>query len=342
MHRPVVSVLCALGLLTAACSPAGHAKAGHPSTPSTLTPAASPSPSRLALAADVDPFTGTSPRPTGPVVVVKVDNATAAWPYQRGLGRASIVYQELVEAGETRFAAVFSDASPGEVGPVRSVRESDIELLGQLGKVPVAFSGGNRGVRATFAKAVKAEHLLDGSYDAVPQDYRIGERRADAYNFFTVPSKLAASRPGVAARDIGLRFGPLPAGAGTATGTTSAVFSTYVTVRVQWVPETSHYAIFQNAHEMPGVAPANVIIQRVPIHLSPYVDVLGNPTPYTVTTGSGPATVLRDGRAVTGRWERPTADDGTRFVDPSGQDIPLRPGSTWVLLVPSTGPTGLG
>ena len=55
-------------------------------------------------------------------VVVKVDNATAAWPYQRGLGRAAIVYQELVEAGETRFAAANMLTSRREAASPRDGR----------------------------------------------------------------------------------------------------------------------------------------------------------------------------------------------------------------------------
>lgn len=338
-RRALIAVVCAAAAATA-CSGSSAPKAA-PSPRPTAAPSPSPSPTALALAADVDPLTGQGSRPTGPLVVIKVDNAGTARKYQRGLGRAAIVYQELVEAGETRFAAIFSVASPGEVGPVRSVRETDIELLRQYGKVPVAFSGGNTGVKATFHKAVTAGYLLDASYDVVPQDYRIGERRVDAFNFFTVPSELAKSRPGAVAHDIGLRFGPLPVGIGSSVVLAKAVFSEYVTVRLQWVPETGRYAIFQNKHEMDGVGPANIVIQRVPIRQSKYVDVLGNRTPYTVTTGSGPVTVLRDGHAVTGRWRRPTTADGTRLLDATGRDIPLRPGPTWVLLLPSSSPLTL-
>jgi hypothetical protein len=335
--------LLALGALAAGCGPGANAQARTAAVVSAVplasaSPTAAPSPSP----ADVDPLTGEAPRPTGSVVVVKVDNGGLARPYQRGLGNAAIVYQELVEAGETRFAAVFTTAPSSEVGPVRSVRESDIELLRQYGKVPVAFSGGNSGVKATFHAAVRAGYLLDASYDAVPQDYRLGERRSDARNFFTTPSRLAASRPGAAPHDIGLRFGALPPGTGTATGGAKAVFSPYLTVRVQYVPETGRWAVFQNAHEMSGVAPANVIVQRVPIRMSRYVDVLGNRTPYTVTTGSGPATVLRDGVAVTATWRRPSAADGTHFVDAAGNDVPLRPGPTWVLLLPNSTALTLG
>jgi hypothetical protein len=307
----------------------------------TAVPSPSPSVSPSPAIGDVDPLTGEAPRPTGSVVVVKVDNGGLARPYQRGLGDAAIVYQELVEAGETRFAAVFTTGPAHEVGPVRSVRESDIELLRQYGEVPVAFSGGNTGVKASFHAAVRAGYLLDASYDVVPQDYRLGERRSDARNFFTTPASLAASRPGLPAHDIGLRFGPLPVG-GVATAVAKADFSSYLTARARYVPATGRWAISQNKHLMSAVAPANVIVQRVPIRMSRYVDVLGNRTPYTVSTGSGPATILRDGVAIAATWQRPTAADGTHFVDALGHDVLLRPGPTWVLLLPTTGSLTLG
>ncbi|MBK5308300.1 MAG: DUF3048 domain-containing protein [Frankiaceae bacterium] len=342
MTKRVLLALCALGVLSASCGGGSPAQGKAVASAASIAPSPAPSPSPSPTLLDVDPLTGEAPRPTGSVVVVKVDNAGLSRQYQRGLGRAAIVYEEIVEAGETRFAAVFTTAPSGEVGPVRSVRESDIELLRQYGGVPVAFSGGNTGVKATFHAAVRKGYLLDASYDVIPQDYRLGERRADARNFFTSPAALASSRPGAPAHDVGLRFGPLPVGGGPAVGVAKAVFSAFVTVRTQYVPETGRWAVFQNAHEMRDVAPANVIIQRVPIRMSRYVDVLGNRTPYTVTTGTGPVTVLRDGVALTGTWQRRTASDGTRFVDALGSDIPLRPGPTWVLLLPTTSSLTLG
>jgi hypothetical protein len=339
-RRPLLA-LAVVGTLAAACGSGSHPKPPAAASPTTTASAAatvpaSPSPSPSRGPADVDPLSGIGPRPTVSVVVVKVDNAGTARPYQRGLGRAAIVYQELVESGETRFAAVFSNAPDHEVGPVRSVRESDIELLRQFGRVPVAFSGGNTGVKATFHKAVRAGQLLDASYDVLPSVYRLGEWRPDARNFFTNAASIAAAKPGAAAQDVGLRFGRLPQDAGTAATTAKAVFSGYVTVRLRYVPETKRYAVFQNKREMPQVAPTNVIIERVPIRMSRYVDVLGGRTPYTTTTGSGPVTVLRDGRAVTGTWRRLNATTGTRFLDAAGRDIPLHPGPSWILLLPTT------
>ena len=76
----------------------------------------------------------------GPVLVVKVDDTTQAHP-QIGLDKADLVYIEEVEGGLTRLAAVFSSEIPAQVGPVRSARISDIDLLSQYGHVAFAYSG---------------------------------------------------------------------------------------------------------------------------------------------------------------------------------------------------------
>lgn len=321
---PALALLAVLGT---ACSGGGDAAAPSPSPSPSKT--ATPSPTPVA----VDPLTGVAPKPTTPVVVVKVDNVSIARPFQRGLDKAAIVYQELVESGETRLAAVYSAPVGVEVGPVRSVRDSDIELLRQFGKVSVAFSGGNTGVKATFDKAVRAGQLLDASYDVLPQDYRLAERRVDARNFFTVPQRIAASRPGAPATDIGLRFGPMPVGGAPVT-TARVVFSPFAAVGLTYDPPSRAWAIAQNGRRMPGVAAANVIVQQVAVRPGRYVDVNGNASPYTVTIGKGKATVFRDGKAIAATWRRLTTSTGTRYLDAAGRDIPLRPGSTWVLLQP--------
>ena len=67
------------------------------------------------------------------ILVVKIDDTRAAHP-QIGLEYADVVYVEQVEGGLTRLAAVYSSQLPPLIGPVRSARISDIELLALLEK----------------------------------------------------------------------------------------------------------------------------------------------------------------------------------------------------------------
>ena len=74
------------------------------------------------------------------MLAVKIDNTSAARP-RIGLDAADVVYVEPVEGGLTRLLAVFSRKQPAEVGPVRSGRESDVDLVANYGRVALAFSG---------------------------------------------------------------------------------------------------------------------------------------------------------------------------------------------------------
>src|SRR5471030_1048494 len=78
----------------------------------------------------------------GPVYAVKIDNTTRAHP-QVGLTKADVVYIEQVEGGVTRLAAVYSSEYPKTVGPVRSARITDVDLLHQYGTVGLMYSGSN-------------------------------------------------------------------------------------------------------------------------------------------------------------------------------------------------------
>lgn len=54
-------------------------------------------------------------------VAVMIDNHTRAWP-QAGLNKAYIVYEIIVEGGETRLMALFKGQDVEKIGPVRSSR----------------------------------------------------------------------------------------------------------------------------------------------------------------------------------------------------------------------------
>ncbi|HEX9030852.1 MAG TPA: DUF3048 domain-containing protein, partial [Streptosporangiaceae bacterium] len=86
------------------------------------------------------PFTGEPISALGPELIFKIDNVPQARP-PTGLQHADIVYLLPVEGGLSRIFAVFSSHIPPVVGPVRSSREEDIELLRQFGTPAFAFSG---------------------------------------------------------------------------------------------------------------------------------------------------------------------------------------------------------
>ena len=83
-----------------------------------------------------------------PALVVKIGNNDSKSLPQIGLEDADVVYEVHIENGVTRFLAVFQSEVPALVGPVRSARSSDIDLIGNLNRPSFAYWGSNEGVGA--------------------------------------------------------------------------------------------------------------------------------------------------------------------------------------------------
>ncbi|HKA03850.1 MAG TPA: DUF3048 domain-containing protein, partial [Acidimicrobiales bacterium] len=102
------------------------------------------SPPTTAAAVPVAPEVGL-PDPTGesltrPALWVKIENTPEARP-QSGLDQADVVYEQVTEAGITRFITLFNSEVPDVVGPIRSTRAMDSDVVSPLGGV-FAYSGG--------------------------------------------------------------------------------------------------------------------------------------------------------------------------------------------------------
>ena len=336
--RRVAATAVALALVAGCSSGTKSEPQALPPTPvpSPTTPTATPSPTPSPKPGLVSPFTGLPVDRLRPVIAVKIDNAVLARPHHRGLDDADIVYEEVVEGRTTRFVAIFSSREAKEIGPVRSVRESDLPLLAAFGRVAFAFSGGNRGVFASVRRA----NVIDASYNSNKNAYTIAGRRTDAYNYVTSSQRLLGIAPKAAvAKDVGFRFGPLPARGPARGSAVDLVWSRYARTGWRWDATKKTYlrymdgraAMLRNGTQQQA---PTVIVQYVTVRNSRYSDVSGAVSPYTVTTGKGNVVVLRDGRSISGQWVR-NGTGPTRFLDRSGKDIPLHTGPVWVMLVPS-------
>ena len=132
--------------------------------------------------------------PAHPAVVVKIDNSPDSRP-QTGINEADIVYELLVE-GITRYALVFHSNIVDPVGPVRSARSSDIDLVADLSTPLFSWSGGNAGVVGEVKNAERKGILIDASHDAAsPAYYRANDRQAPHNLYVHLPQLLELKAP---------------------------------------------------------------------------------------------------------------------------------------------------
>ena len=284
------------------------------------------------------PLTGLAAVARRPALAVKIDNHPDARP-QSGLNEADVVFEELVEGGLTRFVAVFHSSDSDRVGPVRSGRTSDLELLANLNGALFASSGGNDGVLSALRQA----NLISVIENDVSSAYFRDEGREAPHNLYSRTTALfAADRarggqppPYFVFRKEGVAspIGQPTQGVSVRIGNEGV---SYVWNGKGW-QRTAGGVAEKDKNGVP-LAPANVIVQ-----FSDYgVSFADAQSPEVVVTGTGTAWILTDGKLIQGSWARPAKTAVTRFLGPDGADIRLTPGRTWIALPRSGAASVLG
>lgn len=273
----------------------------------------------------------------GPILVVKIDDTPPAHP-QAGLEEADVVYIEQVEGGLTRLAAVFSSKIPKVVGPVRSARISDIEILQQYGRAAFAYSGAQKKLLPVIASA-NLENL--GAQRQSPEIYASDPLRLAPTAMMLQAQKLmantAAANLAIAkSKPVGWSFGDAP-DTGTAISSVKVSWpansydATWSAQQKRWLLAFRGTADLSAAGSQLG--PTTFVIQTVSITPSEYHDKVGGVTPYSATVGKGTGYILRDGLAIAANWNRPSGNAGTTWTDMTGQEIKFAPGQIWIALV---------
>ncbi|HEY4459451.1 MAG TPA: DUF3048 domain-containing protein [Pseudonocardiaceae bacterium] len=267
----------------------------------------------------------------GAVIAVKIDNVDDARP-ATGLSQAQVVYVEPVEGGLTRIVAVFTPPYPAVIGPVRSARQTDLDLLGQYGKPVFAFSGSVPQLIPLLHKTA----LIDASQGNVAKAYVRQSTHPAPHNLYLHPSQLPTGSP---PSQPPLEFGAAPAG-GTATTQEKANYSA-ASFSFTW--SAGHWLVTMDGKpfrstESGQLGAATVVLQRVATHPEAWPeDSTGAIAPVAQTVGTGSATVLRDGQSYAATWTRSAVDAPTQFtVTSSGAQLPLASGPVWILLIPAT------
>lgn len=270
------------------------------------------------------------------VVSVKIENSREARP-QTNVQLADVVYETVTEGGITRFNALFHSQAPTVVGPVRSARLSDIDIVSQY-KALLCFSGASRSVNS----AIKAAGVDNLSEDAgITKPFTRSRQRPRPHNLYvSVPELRAeAARRGMATTaDVkGLAFDHSSSPATPTVTTIEVPFSTSTKVRWTYDPQADVYMRADNGTPSPDASTGKQISARnVVVMWAKYRpasrDKVGSTTYDIELVGSGRATVFKGGAALSGTWEA-SADSPPLFKAEDGSQIRLAPGNTWMEVV---------
>lgn len=272
----------------------------------------------------------------GPSLAAKIDNHIAARP-QVGLEYTDLVFEELVEGGLTRYVAVWQSDVPAEIGPIRSIRPMDPDIVSPLGGI-IAYSGG----QLRFVQAMKDTNVynaIHGQADTEDVMFRTNTKTSP-HNVLVRAPELIAKHTDIVAPGQQFAFAPDAAGStaareGSPTAAIALRFSSSSTP--SWALDSASGRFLRSQSggadlDSAGgqISAANVIVIRVPI---------GNDggVPKTELIGSGDAWVSSAGATIHAIWSKGSRTDPIRLIDDTGTVVRLAPGNSWIELVPLSG-----
>jgi hypothetical protein len=291
-------------------------------------------------------------------LAVKIDNAPAARPHY-GISQADMVWELLVEGFITRLAAYFHAEDPTVIGAVRSVRFSD-RYTTPMVRGSLVFSGASQLMESLVRQDVGA-----GAYVGVsPQIgqgssfYRSGVNgRVAPHNLFTSSQALREATNSVGGggavtvprwdflaranhgATAGGFLGSVPA------RTLAIPYRADARVRYDYDANANIYLRYQSngarsVLEVDGANGAwimakNIVIISTDIWATDVRDDAGGAASLDMRlTGTGRASIFRNGLRQDGTWSRATYFDPFTFTNFYGQKIYLSPGQTWVHVLP--------
>ncbi|HVM06751.1 MAG TPA: DUF3048 domain-containing protein [Acidimicrobiales bacterium] len=331
--RLLATTAAAVVVMAAACGGGGGggetADETRPETTTTTTPVPAPLTGVILTDGNVA---------KRPAINIKIDNGPQGRP-QAGIDKADVLIEEKVEGGITRFVAVFHSEDADPVGPVRSVRSTDIALVTAIGGVFV-FAGGI----PEFERQARALPLTVVSESVSADGFKYPADKRRPYKTYTDTATLRSmakdhDEPPPALFDF-LGTGEVfnPAGVVPATSADVPYGRTAFKVEFDVASNTWKRSTDGRPHATAGggqLAFANVIIQRTSYRPTPFKDPAGSVVDEAVVVGSGDAVILSQGRQVPARWTKPSANAVTTYTDAVGNPIKLTPGRTLIALPPA-------
>jgi hypothetical protein len=273
----------------------------------------------------------------GPITGVMIENSLDARP-QSGLSQAGVVFEAIAEGGITRFLALFDDAGPSNVGPIRSARPYYEQWA-------LGFDAGYAHVGGSpeALQDIKDWNVRDldqffnsGSY------HRVSSRAAphNVYTSITALNQLEFSKGYNHSNFTGFLRKPKeqPSSKPTARSIDFSISGPTYSVHYSYNGGTNSYdrseggAPHMDANNNRQISPKVVIAMVMPYSLEPD----GYHSSYN-TIGSGPAYIYQDATFTIGTWTKKSATSQFSFADAQGRAIGLNPGQTWLTAVSDSG-----
>lgn len=278
-------------------------------------------------------FTGDS-RP----IAVMIDNEKPAWPHA-GLNSAYMLYEIIIEGGESRIMAFFKGTMPEKIGPVRSSRHYFLDYALEHDAIYVHFGWSPKAQSDIKSLSINnINGIYDGFYWREPpknsyhnaftsmeniikyadkKKYRTTSDKESIIKYNQKDTDLESEK---VANEVYIKYSNLQ--------NTSYEYDSENKIYLRSMRGIEHKDRFTEER----FYAKNIVVIYVKNELLNDPEKKGRQELYN--TGSGEGYFITNGKAIDIRWEKLTRSGRTVYKDLNGNEIKFNDGITWVQIIP--------
>lgn len=274
-------------------------------------------------------------------IAIMIDNHNEAWP-QAGLQEAYMIYEIIVEGGETRLMALFKGANVEKIGPVRSARHYFID-----------YAMENDAIYTHFGQSPQAEsdikkysiNNINGIYEDGVTFWRVKDKRSP-HNAVTSTEKILESAQKkkyntTSSEESVLKYttDEVNLEEGEEAITVTIPHSNLQTVKYSYNKEKQVYERYARNKEQKDwvtgekVTTKNIIITLCDNYTLSDTENKGRQGLKNIGTFDG--YYITNGKAIKIKCTKNARDKKTKYQDLNGKEIEINDGNTFVQICPT-------
>lgn len=271
-----------------------------------------------------------------PVTGIMIENLFGEARPQSSLSQAGVVFEAVAEGGITRYLALYQEARPGVIGPVRSLRPYYLDWA-QGFDARIIHAGGSADAMSLITQRnAKSMNCLVFSASC----YRTGDKAAP-HNLYSSFDKI--DPVGAQLGYNSSSFTPFSRVGRKKEKAAEVPTNTTITLDFSGPQYTSQFRYDQPSNSylrFNGGAPDvdrenNQQIAVKNLVVIPMLTSYDGKYAVMNSIASGEAIVFRDGIAIKGTWSKDAPTSQIKLIGAEGADIQLNRGPTWFAIVPA-------
>lgn len=273
-------------------------------------------------------------------IAVMIDNNIDAQP-QAGLNDAYMVYEIIVEGGESRLMALFKGVSLDKIGPVRSSRHYFLDYALENDAIYVHYGWSPQAQSDISSLGV---NNINGISETTKEFWRVKDKRSP-HNVATSTEKILeiANRKGyrtTSSQDSVLNYTTDEVNLDEGQVAEDITIPYSASNRVEWIynSETKRYTRYSKGDKQTDwttgedITAKNIIVEFIANSTLNDGENKGRQTMNTI--GSEEGYYITNGKAIKITCEKTTRSSQTVYKDENGNEIDVNDGNTFVQICP--------